>query len=223
MLKVLGEILPEAIAIAFNPLAVIAVILLLIGQRGRPGALSYTSGWVIGLTLLSLIIYSISEVSREPRWGVPRHLPELQILIGIVFLLMAVFQLIKIQKQKQIGPPNYKWLDKLDTVPLLVVFVLAFVMAALNIKNIGLVLSAFASMRDEGLYGLYSLIIFGVFVLFGSLPVIAPVFYNYLKGPVAQGVLKNWRDWLLTNNGLVMGILFLILGIKLLGQGISGL
>jgi hypothetical protein len=223
MLQVIGEILPEALAIAFNPAAVIVVILLLISQRGKNKALAYLLGWLIGLSALCYVVYLMMEAIRSPRWGLPHRFSGLQLLLGLLFIAMAIYEFRLIPRQKQNEPPRYKWLDKLDDFTLLEVFAVAAAMAGLNLKNAGLVLSASTSLWNSGLYSAPPWVIFTVFPLLGSMPIIVPVLYGYMRGPQAQGRLSEWRDWLLINNALVLFVLFLFLGAKLIGAGLIGL
>jgi hypothetical protein len=58
-------------------------------------------------------------------------------------------------------------------------------------------------------------------VLIGSLTIIVPLVGYLVAGDRAQGALDSMKAWLIANNHTVMTILFLILGAKLLGDGIS--
>lgn len=223
MLQVIGDILPEAIAIAFNPVAIIAVILVLMSRRGKNKAMAYVTGWVIGLWMIGVVFYIVMEANRGPRSLASRNIPGIQLLLGLVFLAMAIYELRLIPRTKNHEPPRYKWFDNLDRFTLLQVFFVAFVMAGLNVKNVGLVMSASSSLIGAGLFGPRAWIIFGLFILLGSSPIIAPVLYDYIRCPHSQERLKQWRDWLLVNNALVLFVLFLILGAKLVGKGLSGL
>jgi hypothetical protein len=223
MLEVIGEILPEAIAIAFNPVAIIAVILVLMSRRGKNKALGYIIGWVIGLWVIGAAIYLLMEANRGQSSAMSRNIPGIQLLLGLAFLGMAFNELRLISRQKHNLPNQYKWFSKLDSLTVIQVFLIATAMAALNLKNIGLVLSASSSMISAGMFGPRAWAIFGLFILLGSSPIIVPVFYDYIRSPHSETRLKEWRDWLLANNALVLFILFLIMGAKLIGKGMSGL
>ena len=60
-----------------------------------------------------------------------------------------------------------------------------------------------------------------VFVLIASVGVGAPVVLNLILGSKAEHTLTEMKEWLVANNATVMAVLFVVLGAKLLGDGIS--
>ena len=60
-----------------------------------------------------------------------------------------------------------------------------------------------------------------VFVVIASLTVAAPVALNLILGSKAQHTLTEMKEWLIDNNATVMAVLFVVLGAKVLGDGIS--
>ena len=60
-----------------------------------------------------------------------------------------------------------------------------------------------------------------VFVVIASLSVAAPVALNLILGSKAQPALTEMKEWLIDNNATVMAVLFVVLGAKVLGDGIS--
>jgi hypothetical protein len=50
-----------------------------------------------------------------------------------------------------------------------------------------------------------------------------PVLYYLFAGQSAEKTLNSWKSWLVANNATVMFILFLVLGTKLIGDGLGGL
>ena len=60
-----------------------------------------------------------------------------------------------------------------------------------------------------------------VFVLIASATVALPVVLYLVMGSKATGTLDSMKTWLSANNNTVMMVLFVVLGAKLLGAGIS--
>ena len=60
-----------------------------------------------------------------------------------------------------------------------------------------------------------------MFVLIGSLGVLAPLVVYLVGGENAARTLDTWRTWAATHNAAVMAVLFLIFGFKLVGDGIA--
>ena len=68
-----------------------------------------------------------------------------------------------------------------------------------------------------------SAVALAVFVVIASASVAAPVLYYLIAGESAAETLNGWKAWLLANNTPVVFILFLVLGAKLVGNGLGGL
>lgn len=62
-----------------------------------------------------------------------------------------------------------------------------------------------------------------VFVVIASLGVLAPLAVYLCMGERAEGILATWRDRAARHNAAIMAVLFFVLGLKLLGDGINGL
>ena len=61
-----------------------------------------------------------------------------------------------------------------------------------------------------------------VFAVVGTLSVVIPVGIYFFMGPRAASILNDMKKWMAHNNAVIMTVLFLIIGAKLLGQGIGG-
>ena len=55
----------------------------------------------------------------------------------------------------------------------------------------------------------------------GLLGLLVPLGVFLLGGERARTTLGNWKDWAAQHNVAVMAVLFFVLGVKLLGDGIS--
>jgi len=59
-------------------------------------------------------------------------------------------------------------------------------------------------------------------VLIASLGVAAPVFVYFAFGARARPLLDRLRTWMVQNNAVIMTVLLVIIGVKLIGEAISG-
>ena len=100
---------------------------------------------------------------------------------------------------------------------------LSALLAGLNPKNLALALAAALSIAQAGLSGAQPWIALAVFVLLASVSVAAPVLYYLIAGQSAEEMLNTWKAWLAANNATVMFVLLLVLGVKLVGDGLGGL
>ena len=62
-----------------------------------------------------------------------------------------------------------------------------------------------------------------MYVLVAVLGVAAPLVVTLAMGEKAQQILDSWKAWLRRNNAVVMGVLFLIFAVVLIGKGIAGI
>jgi Na+/H+ antiporter NhaA len=63
--------------------------------------------------------------------------------------------------------------------------------------------------------------VLAVFVLIGSVGVLAPLVVYLVAGEGAARTLDDWKTWAATHNAAVMAVLFLVFGFKLVGDGIA--
>ena len=57
--------------------------------------------------------------------------------------------------------------------------------------------------------------------MLASLTVAVPVIANLIAGEKAAPTLNSMKTWLIANNATVMAVLFVVLGAKVLGDGIA--
>ena len=59
----LGSLLPLAIGIAISPIPIIACILMLFSARARANGPAFLIGWVAGITLVTLLVFRLSDAT----------------------------------------------------------------------------------------------------------------------------------------------------------------
>lgn len=113
------------------------------------------------------------------------------------------------------------WMASVGDVTAARSFGLAVVLAAVNPKNLGLTIAAGASIGAAGLDRGEELLVLGVYVAVASVTVATPVVLNLVLGDRARGPLDAIRSWLTAYDHVVMTVLFVVLGAKVLGDGIA--
>ena len=214
----IGEVFGFAIGVAISPVPIIAVILMLFSARAKANGVSFVLGWLIGLLLAGGVVLAIGLEASE---GGPSDASGwIKILIGVLFLFLAWRQWSG-RPQGEEEPQMPGWMASIDDFTASKSFGLAFVLAAVNPKNLGLTVAAAAAISAGGLSGGEEVVVLVVFALLASLTVAVPVVWFLVSGPSAEEQLTVMKDWLLANNNTVMAVLFVVLGAKLLGDGIS--
>ena len=219
--QAIGDLLPSAIGVALSPVPIIAVILMLGTPKARSNGPAFAIGWVIGLVAVSVIVLLLASDADDTDSGASTAVDWIKLLIGVLFLLMAIKQWQGRPKEGQQAEMP-KWMDAIDgfTAPKSVG--LGILLSGVNPKNLALTLAAAASIAQAGLSGGESAIAVAVFVIIGSLTVAGPVLY-YLLVPSSAGLLGEIKQFMSAHNAVIMFVLLLVLGGKLLGSGIAGL
>ena len=214
----IGEILGFAVGVAISPVPIIAVILMLFTGKARSNSVSFVTGWLLGLLLAGGVVLAIgleaSDGGESDVSGV------IKILIGVLFLFLGLKQWSGRPKSGE-EPQMPAWMASIDGFTAVKSFGLAFVLAAVNPKNLGLTVAAAAAISGGGLEAGEEVVVLVIFVLLASLTVAVPVIWYLIAGASAEHQLNVMKDWLVANNNTVMAVLFIVLGAKVLGDGIS--
>ncbi|MGA9278917.1 GAP family protein, partial [Ilumatobacter sp.] len=118
-------------------------------------------------------------------------------------------------------PEMPAWMASIDDLAAPKAFGLGLLLSGVNPKNLGLTIAASASIGAAGLSGGEQAATVAVFILIASITIIVPVVGYLIAGERATPLLNTMKDWLTQNNATVMTILFVVLGAKVLGDGIS--
>ena len=92
----------------------------------------------------------------------------------------------------------------------------------MNPKNTLLAISAGATIAATGIPGGQQAIAYGVFELIATIGIGVPVVIYFAMGERAAAMLDGLKVWMAHNNAVIMSVLCLVIGVKLVGQGIAG-
>jgi hypothetical protein len=214
----IGAILGQAVGVAISPVPIIAVILMLFSKAAKVNSISFLAGWIIGLLGAGMIVLAIGISSSD---GAPSTASGwIKIAIGALFLALGVKQWKgRPKKGETAAVPG--WMSSIDDFTAAKAFGVGVLLSGVNPKNLGLTIAAAATIGGSGLSSGDEIIVMVVFVLIASLTVAAPVILNLVMGSKATQTLTEMKEWLTDNNATVMAVLFVVLGAKVLGAGIS--
>jgi Sap, sulfolipid-1-addressing protein len=221
--KAISEVLPFAVGVAISPLSIIAVILVLFSARARVNGLVFTAGWVVGVALVSTVIYLLSDAGDVGSGGSASDTSYWLKLVGGILLVLLGFRDWRKKSAAGEAVDQPKWMSAIDTLTPVKTGGLAVLLAAANPKNLALSLAAGASLAQVGVSGGEAAVGLIVFVVIASVGIIVPVVAYLAGGERAAGVLDGWKTWLSTNNTAMMAVLLLVFGTVLFSQGLRGL
>jgi hypothetical protein len=224
-----GAAIADVVPIAFgmllaNPFPVLAVILLLFSPRGATTAIVFLSGWVVGLVVvLVLLLYVIPTERFIGDSEDPSTLASiLRFGLGLLLLVLAVKQWGSRPRAGQTATlPG--WITSLEGASPMAALGIGAALAGINPKNLAFTVAAAVVIAQAHLTVGAAAVLILIFALLGSLGVIVPVLWQVMQREQARATLMEWRNWLQVNYNTVTGLVFVLFGIILAGQGAHSL
>lgn len=216
MESALAEVIPLGLAVAASPFAIIPAILLLLAPRAVAAGSAYLAGWLLGLaagaTAFALLSGVLPESDETPAWAAWGR-----IVLGVLLLALAVRSWLGRRTPK----PAPAWMESLSSATPRRAFRLALVMALANPKI--LLLSAAAGLTvgsaHEGLAA--SALAIAIYALVAAITVIIPFAVYLIRRERIVRRLEATRDWLARHNAVVMAVVFAVLGVVLVLEGVA--
>ena len=222
LLESIGAGLPAALAIALSPFPVIGIVLMLAGSHGRRNGPLFAAGWVVGLAFVAAIVVVVFAGADDPDstssaiadWG--------RVLVGAGMIVLGVRKWrTRPRPGDAVDVPS--WMASLDEATAGKALVLGVLLSAANPKNFVLTAAAATSMVEAGADGSDLLVAVVVFVLVGSFTVVGAVIVRLVGGQWGISLLDAVRQFMVVNSAVITVIVLLILGAKVLGDGLIGL
>jgi threonine/homoserine/homoserine lactone efflux protein len=216
-------VLPNALGIVLSPLAVVAVILLLLTPRARVNGLAFLAGWVAGLAVvagLTLLVTDEPGAAAQGQQALWTLVLRLAIGAGLLFLAYRSFR-----KRPRAGEEARLpgWMNAVGSFTPLRSFSVAAAFAAVKPKNLLLTVAAVIDVALADLSQAQAVAVVIGFVTLASIGVGAPVTYALAGGERARARLTRWSGWLQAHNAVMVAAVLAVLGVKVLLEGLSGL
>ena len=215
----IGDLLPSAIAVALSPIPIVAVVVVLGAPRARTAGPAFALGWIAGLLVVSVVVVLLVGAGSDPDDDDP-GVHWLKVVIGLAFLVMAAKQWTKRPKPGQ-EPETPGWVATIDSATPARAALLGAALSGANPKNLALTLAAAASIAEAGLDDADTAIAVAVFTALGSITVAGSVLFYLLLGERAARPLAAIKQFMTDNNAVIMMVVLLLLGAKLLGDGLA--
>ena len=219
--SVIGDILPLALGVAISPVPIIAAILMLLSPKAKTTSVGFLLGWLVGIivavvvfTLLASVIPATDPDSAAPVAGV------IKVILGVLLLLLAVRQW-RSRPRGDAEPALPKWMSAIDTMTPPRGFLLAFLLAAVNPKNLLMAAGAGTIIGGAGVDVGVEVVAIIVFVVIAAISVALPVIAYLIASDRMRGPLESLRTWLVHNNATVMSVLLLVIGVVMIGKGVG--
>jgi threonine/homoserine/homoserine lactone efflux protein len=219
----IGQVLSLGIGVALSPVPIIAVVLMLATPRGRADGPAFLLGWVVGLAVVGTIVLLASSGADASEDGAPATwVSWVKIGLGVLLLLVALRQWRgRPRAGTTAGLPG--WMAAIDTFTPLRAGAMGLALSAINPKNLLLTVAAAAAIAQTGASTGDQAVALAVFVVLGALGPGLPVAIAFTMGDRARRILDELKAWMAAHNAAIMSVLCLVIAMKLIGDGISGL
>ena len=215
--------LPLALVIALSPIPIVAVIAILFSPHPKPNGLSFLGGWITGVAgglAVTTMLISTDDLGSEA--SPSASATALRLVLGLLLLAGALRSWSKRPRPgHEVSMPT--WMARVDGIGPGGSFVLAAIVGSVNPKNLVMNAAAAAILAAAALPPGDVAVSIALYTAVASSTVAAVVLYRLVAGQRGAARLESIRSWLTANNATVMTLLLLVLGVKLVGDAISGM
>lgn len=221
MSDAIGSILPAAVAIALSPIPIIAVVLMLGSSRARSNGSAFAVGWLVGLVTVTIVVLVVAGGADDPNSTASDTVNWTKVGFGLLFLALAA-RTWRNRPGPGDEPSMPKWMAEVDHFTAVRSLVLGLAVSAANPKNLVLTIAAAATIAQAGLDTADTVIAVAVFIALASVTVVGLVLAYLVASDRADPMLASVKDFMTQHNTVIMLVLFLVLGAKMIGDGLPG-
>ena len=223
MAEAIGQVLALGVGVALSPVPIIAVVLMLGTPKAGVNGPAFVLGWILGLAVVGGIALVVAggagatEDEEPATWvGV------VKVVLGLLLVLVAARQW---RGRPRAGEEAElpKWMRTIDRFTPGRAMAMAAALSGVNPKNLLLAVAAAAAIAQSGVDAGEQAVALSVFVLVGTLGPGAPVAIYFALGDRARRILDDLKSWMGAHNAAIMAVLCVVIGAKLIGDGITTL
>jgi threonine/homoserine/homoserine lactone efflux protein len=191
--------------------------------RARANGPAFVVGWIVGLGVVGAAALAVAAGADASESGEPETwIDVVKLVLGALLVLIAVRQWRGRPREGQAAELP-KWMQTIDAFGPGKAAGMAALLSAINPKNLLLTLGAASAIAQTGIDTGEQAVALAVFVVIGTLGPGAPVALYFALGTKATHLLEELEAWMAGNNAAIMAVLCLVIGAKLVGDGIGGL
>lgn len=222
MSQAIGEVLAFGVGVALSPLAIVAVVVMLVAPGGAWRAWAFAGGWVLSLALVSTLVLLLADGADASANGAARWVSVVKTIIGLLLVLFAVRQW-RGRGRGEADTEAPGWMRKLDNVTAARAAGLAVLFNLVKPKNLLLAIGAGVAVAQVGTSAAGQASAIGVFVVLGTAGLGIPLAIHVLMRNRGRDLLVGLRDWMVRENATIIAVLCLAIAAKLLGDAVIAL
>jgi hypothetical protein len=223
MWQALGGLLPIAVAVAISSVPITMTILILLSPNRNRAALPFLVGWVIGVAaVIVLSTLFASTLPQPPRRGPDTTTAVLLMLVGAALVVLGIIHLRRGSHGENKSSRLQGWLFRVDSFGVLTSFAVAVL---LNLRPKGLLLGMAAGLAlhaasiqlDE------AIVLIVIYTVIATSTVVVPIVASLVAPRRMEPRLLAARDWMTNNGRLLTSLIMLMIGVVILGYGLTQL
>jgi hypothetical protein len=219
--QAIGDILPFAVIVMLSPINIVAAILLLFSKRPLLNATCYFVGFLLGVAaVLTGLTLLAGAIALDPGTDRSRGAAQLLLVLGIALVVVAIRK-FRHRPGPDDEPSLPRWMDGIAGFGAQRSLGVGVGIGAGNPKNIAVALGAAVAISSTGLPGGQQAVVIAVYVVLASVGVGAPIVAVLALGDRSTAVLESWRSWLTRNNAALLAVIYLLLGVLLIGRNLG--
>jgi Sap, sulfolipid-1-addressing protein len=221
--QTIGETLAFGVGVALSPLAIVAVVLMLVSPDGARPAGAFVGAWVLSLGVVSTVVLLVADGADASPNGAPASwVSVVKIVVGLLLVLFGVRRWRGRQgRETETATPG--WMRDLDNVTMARAAGLAAAFNVVKPKNLLLTIGAGVAVAQVGASPAGQVSAVCVFVVLGTVGLGIPLAIHVLMPSRGRDLLIELRDWMVRENATIIAVLSLVIAAKLLGDAFISL
>jgi threonine/homoserine/homoserine lactone efflux protein len=218
--EAIGQVLVFAAVAALSPIPIIGVVLMLGTPHARVNGPAFVAGWLLGLAAVGAIVLLVAPESDADgsssggvRW--------VRLLLGLLLVALALKQWRDRPRDGE-PAPTPAWMAEVERFGAWKAAAAGAAFSAVNPKNLVLAVAAAAAISQVSISGGEQAVAYAIFALLSTVGVALPVVLYFALGERAASMLERLEGWLAQHNAVIMTVLLLVIGVKLIGDALSG-
>jgi hypothetical protein len=221
MWQALGGLLPIAVAVAFSSVPITVTILILLSPNRSRAALPFLVGWVTGVAAVIILgALFASALPTPPRRGPDTVTAVLLMLVGAALIVLGVINQRRGSQSEDAGVPH--WLSRVDSFGALVAFAVA-VLLDFRPKGLLLGIAAGLALHAASVKAGEAAVLVAIYTVIATSTVVVPIVASFLAPRRVEPKLLAARDWMTHNGRLLTSLMMFLIGVVILGYGLTQL
>lgn len=235
--ELIVSLVPLALGVVMSPLAIMALVAVLVSKRARVNGTAFLIGWTVAILLTLAVSYivfgflQVHERGQPPIWAsVVRLAIAVLLIVAAIWIYrrghartLAMAAAASPSDVVAAAPQLPGWLRAVDEFTPIRSAILGFGIFGLNPVDVSCTVLAVLDVRSADVSPTFATGAIVVFAIVGILPIAAPVFYTLVKGAAAEPMLEKARAWIAGHTSALNAGLLVLIGAMQLQKALSAL